>query len=399
MCRRASLTRPSLCLGLCLLLCSLCCARAQDAKFFQTTKKGEIHELKSDLNSLNRDKIKDAVKKVIAAMTVGKDVSSLFTDVVKSMQTDNLELKKLVYLYIINYARSQPDKAILIVNTFQKDAQAASPLIRALAIRTMGCIRVDRITEYLCEPLGKALKDKDPYVRKTAAICVAKLFDINKELVEEQGFLEQLREMVADPNPMVVANAVAALQEISEASAKDVFLIDNVMLGKLLAALNECTEWGQVFILDALAKYEPNAKDAEDIIERVTPRLKHANSAVAMSAVKVIMQYLSYIKNPKLEQLLIQEKLPPPLITLLSEQKSEIQYVALRNINLIVQKKPDILSSGVKHFFVKYNDPVGACIAVPSLLHASGFAQFCCVIHVSDVVCFCLFAVVVRRST
>jgi hypothetical protein len=31
-----------------------------DAKFFQTTKKGEIHELKSDLNSLNRDKIKDA---------------------------------------------------------------------------------------------------------------------------------------------------------------------------------------------------------------------------------------------------------------------------------------------------------------------------------------------------
>jgi vesicle coat complex subunit len=42
-----------------------------------------------------------------------------------------------------------------------------------------------------------------------------------------------------------------------------------------------------VFILDALAKYEPSAKDAEDIIERVTPRLKHANSAVAMSAVKV----------------------------------------------------------------------------------------------------------------
>lgn len=333
-------------------------AKGGDAKFFQTTKKGEIHDLKSDLNSLNRDKIKDAVKKVIAAMTVGKDVSSLFTDVVKSMQTDNIELKKLVYLYIINYARSQPDKAILIVNTFQKDAMSPSPLIRALAIRTMGCIRVDRITEYLCGPLGKALKDKDPYVRKTAAICVAKLFDINKELVEEQGFLDQLREMVADPNPMVVANAVAALQEISEASAKDIFNIDNAMLGKLLAALNECTEWGQVFILDALAKYEPSAKDAEDIIERVTPRLKHANSAVAMSAVKVIMTYMMYIRNPKLEQTLVLEKLPPPLITLLSEQKSEIQYVALRNINLIVQKQPDILSNGVKHFFAKYNDPI-----------------------------------------
>jgi len=143
-----------------------------DGRFFQTTKKGEIHELKSDLNSFNKDKIKDAVKKVIAAMTVGKDVSTLFTDVVKSMQTDNIELKKLIYLYIINYARSQPDKAILVVNTFQKDASDKSPLVRALAIRTMGCIRVDRITEYLCEPLSKALKDKDPYVRKTAAVCV-----------------------------------------------------------------------------------------------------------------------------------------------------------------------------------------------------------------------------------
>ena len=31
-------------------------------------------------------------------------------------------------------------------------------MLRALAIRTMGCIRVDRITEYLCDPLEKALK-------------------------------------------------------------------------------------------------------------------------------------------------------------------------------------------------------------------------------------------------
>jgi hypothetical protein len=69
---------------------------------------------------LLQDKKKDAVKKVIAAMTVGKDVSMLFTDVVNCMQTDNLELKKLVYLYLINYAKSHPDLAILAVNTFVK---------------------------------------------------------------------------------------------------------------------------------------------------------------------------------------------------------------------------------------------------------------------------------------
>ena len=50
----------------------------------------------------------------------------------------------------------------------------------------MGCIRVDKITEYLCEPLRNCLKDEDPYVRKTAAVTVAKLYDISPEMSQEQ---------------------------------------------------------------------------------------------------------------------------------------------------------------------------------------------------------------------
>lgn len=203
-----------------------------DSKYFTTTKKGEIFELKAELNCDKKEKKKEAVKKVIASMTVGKDVSALFPDVVNCMQTDNLELKKLVYLYLMNYAKSQPDMAIMAVNTFVKvtsilskglylfqsslrfifidsyinfqDCEDPNPLIRALAVRTMGCIRVDKITEYLCEPLRKCLKDEDPYVRKTAAVCVAKLYDINAQLVEDQGFLDQLKDLLSDSNPMVI---------------------------------------------------------------------------------------------------------------------------------------------------------------------------------------------------
>ena len=49
-----------------------------------------------ELQSQNKDKKRDAVKKVIANMTIGKDVSMLFTDVVNCIQTANVELKKLV---------------------------------------------------------------------------------------------------------------------------------------------------------------------------------------------------------------------------------------------------------------------------------------------------------------
>jgi AP-1 complex subunit beta-1 len=149
----------------------------------------------------------------------------------------------------------------------------------------MGCIRVDKITEYLCEPLRKCLKDEDPYVRKTAAVCVAKLYDINAQLVEEQGFLDQLKDLLSDSNPMVgkllmfesvlrlylaffinllillqvVANAVAALSEINESSPTGSPMVEMnaPTVNKLLTALNECTEWGQIFILDSLSNYNP----------------------------------------------------------------------------------------------------------------------------------------------
>eukprot|EP01035_Chromulina_nebulosa_P018467 gene18467-24177_t len=329
-----------------------------DSKFFSNNnRKGENHELREELRSPQRDRKRDAVKKVIANMTVGKDVSSLFTDVVNCIQTDNLELKKLVYLYLINYAKTQPDLALLAVNTFVKDANDPNPLIRALAIRTMGCIRVEKITEYLCEPLNRCLRDEDPYVRKTAAVCVAKLYDISPELVEDRGFLDILRELISDANPSVVSNAVAALNEISDTSGKDVMQVSATVLQKLLAALNECTEWGQVFILDSLSKYvSADSKESEGIIERVSPRLQHANSAVVMSAIKTILHFIEDVTQADTLRL-IYKKLAPPLITLLNSDP-EIQYIALRNINLIVLKHPKILENEIKVFFCKYNDPI-----------------------------------------
>jgi AP-1 complex subunit beta-1 len=172
---------------------------------------------------------------------------------------------------------------------------------------------------------------------------------------------------------MVVANAVAALSEVQESSN----IIQSFALGsntvyKLLAALNECTEWGQVIILDSISSYSPqNESQAESIIERVTPRLQHANCAVVLSAAKVIVSQLEVrggsftLKNIFMNMQGVQNsntvsnvirKLAPPLVTLLSAE-SEIQYVALRNINLIIQRYPGILKEEIKVFFCKYNDP------------------------------------------
>ncbi|KAI0299043.1 Adaptor protein complex beta subunit [Multifurca ochricompacta] len=329
-------------------------------------KKGENFELRADLNSEYRDKRKDAIKRVIANMTVGKDVSGLFPDVLKNMQTEDIEQKKLVYLYLINYAKTQPDLVILAVNTFVKDSDDQNPLIRALAIRTMGCIRVEKIIDYLAGPLQKCLHDENPYVRKTAAICVAKLYDLKPELVLENGFLDQLNEMISDSNPMVVANTISALSDIhtsatsqpsTSSSDPAIFTITPTILNKLLIALNECSEWGRVAILSALARYETDdEKECEHICERVVPQFQHVNGSVVLGAVRVIMIHMRKVSREDFNKQLIR-KMAPPLVTLLSSPP-EVQWIALRNINLLLQKRSDILSNEMRVFFCKYNDPL-----------------------------------------
>ncbi|GFE53287.1 beta adaptin [Babesia ovis] len=332
-----------------------------DGKYFRGNRRSEIQELREELQKASKDRRKDVIKKIIGAMTIGKDVSSLFPEVVNCIQTNNLELKKLVYLYVINYAKVQPELAILAVNTFCKDAKDRNPLIRALAVRTMGYIRLPAITEYLVEPLKRCQCDADPYVRKTAAICIAKLYAISPQLVIEEGFLDALERMLSDSNPMVVANAVSTLVEISELSEDNIFariITKNpTKLEGLLQSLNECMEWGQVYILDALMLYTPSGNDeARMLIDAVLPRFSHINPAVVMSAMKVVIKMLPRVTDEEYLHVL-QGKLAAPLVTLASLDP-EIQYVALRSILVIIEKWPRLLEGNVRAFFCKRHEPL-----------------------------------------
>ncbi|EPQ66184.1 Beta-adaptin, partial [Blumeria graminis f. sp. tritici 96224] len=305
---------------------------------FAVPRKGETFELRAGLVSQYAYERKEAIQKTIMSMTLGKDVSALFPDVLKNIATGDLDQKKLVYLYLMY------------------DSEDPNPLVRALAIRTMGCIRVDKMVDYMEEPLRKTLRDESPYVRKTAAICVAKLFDLNSTMCLENGFLETLQEMIGDPNPMVVANSVTALIEINEAApATKALQVTPASLKKMLMALNECTEWGRVTILSTLANYKArDLKESEHICERVSPQFQHVNASVVLAAVKVVFLHMKNI-NPELNKQYL-KKMAPPLVTLVASAP-EVQYVALRNIDLLLQAMPDILAKELRVFFCKYNDP------------------------------------------
>jgi AP-2 complex subunit beta-1 len=116
--------------------------------------------------------------------------------------------------------------------------------------------------------------------------------------------------------------------------------------------------------------YTPQSPgDAEIIAERIAPRLQHANSSVVLTTIKVILYLTNYMsKDDDIATLC--KKLSPPLgkhslrqinhplsVTLLSKPP-ELQFVALRNAQLILEKRPEILRNDIKVFFCKYNDPI-----------------------------------------
>lgn len=109
--------------------------------------------------------------------------------------------------------------------------------------------------------------------------------------------------------------------------------------------------------MEAISTHEPrNQEEAENIVERVLPRLNHNNPAVVLSAVKVILKSLDKFTDEEVKKATV-KKMSGPLVTLLSCE-AELQYIALRNINFILQKQPTLFESHVKVFFCKFNDPL-----------------------------------------
>ncbi|KAK1232248.1 hypothetical protein PQX77_004622 [Marasmius sp. AFHP31] len=348
----------------------------QDAKFFQ---RGKIEEFRAELQAAETKdkkfvKRKTALKKIVANITMGTDMSPLFTDVAQCLGTPLLEIKKMVYLFLVSYGRSKPDLIHLVIPNFLQDCNDRNPLIRALAIRTMSYIPIPVVTDALTDNLRHALKDRDPYVRKTAAICVAKLYTADPRRAEKEGFVELLRDLMLDSNATVVANAVAALSEIGDRQDGVTFRLNLATANKLLVAMPEASEWGQIYILDSLLRYVPEQNvDAEMMAERIVVQLQHGNSAVVLTTIKALLYLMNYIANRQLIDHIC-KKMGPPLVTLLSSGP-EVQYVALRNILLIIQRRPQVLKNDVRVFFCKYNDPIYVKLAKLEIMYRLARAE------------------------
>ena len=191
----------------------------------------------------------------------------------------------------MTYARVKEDLAVLAINTFRKDAtERVNPLIRGLAARMMGMIGMPSVVEYLLMPLEQCLNDIDAYVRKSAALSVAKVYKLNPERVTEQGLTRVLSDLLAqDECGTVVANAAAAIQDIKAFSGKPLwFALDKTLVDRMLKLVAASNEWARISILDFLSanysEFTPNH------IRLISPYLASQNPGLVLSAARLISE-------------------------------------------------------------------------------------------------------------
>ncbi len=135
-----------------------------------------------------------------------------FSSVVKNVASPNIEIKKLVYIYLIHHAEQEPDLALLSINTIQKSLSDTNPQVRALALRTMSGIRVPVISQIVSLAIKKGVGDMSPYVRKAAALAIPKCYRLDPSQLPQ--LLDYLSTLLGDRQYFVAGAAVTAFLEI-----------------------------------------------------------------------------------------------------------------------------------------------------------------------------------------
>uniref|UniRef100_A0A8D2ZW20 AP-3 complex subunit beta n=1 Tax=Scophthalmus maximus TaxID=52904 RepID=A0A8D2ZW20_SCOMX len=352
-------------------------------------------DLKEMLDS-NKDSLKlEAMKRIVAMIARGKNASDLFPAVVKNVACKNIEVKKLVYVYLVRYAEEQQDLALLSISTFQRGLKDPNQLIRASALRVLSSIRVTIIVPIMMLAIKEAASDMSPYVRKTAAHAIPKLYSLDPE--QKDQLIEVIEKLLADKTTLVAGSVVMAFEEVCP---ERIDLIHK-NYRKLCNLLIDVEEWGQVVIINMLTRYartqflNPNINeslleeggggektfygsdededdDDEDdkekkaeaatlakrkpyvmdpdhrlLLRNTKPLLQSRNAAVVMAVAQ-----LYFHLAPKAEIGVIAKA----LVRLLRSH-SEVQYVVLQNVATMTIKRRGMFEPYLKSFYIRSTDP------------------------------------------
>ncbi|KIW87517.1 uncharacterized protein Z519_11840 [Cladophialophora bantiana CBS 173.52] len=332
-------------------------------------------KLKALLDSRSDRDILDGLKRVVSMIYQNKPCLPYFSSVVKNVANPNLEVKKLVYMYLLHYAESDPDLALLSVNAIQKSLTDQNPQVRALALRTMSGMRVPVISQIVSLAIKRGVGDMSPHVRKAAALAIPKCYNLDPNTLPQ--LLDYISALLGDKQYFVVGPAVQAYLQV----CPDRIDLVHMHYRSLVRKLVDMDEWSQLATLKLLLFYsrrcfprktqkvtkinktgfyedEPDETvetgevievldtDLELFLNACKPLLQSRSSAVIISVTSCFL----YLGTPDY----LREAVGP-LIGLM-RGPPEVEEVALCNIVLVALSAPDLFVPYASHFLIRTQD-------------------------------------------
>ncbi|KAJ5952277.1 uncharacterized protein N7479_010690 [Penicillium vulpinum] len=335
--------------------------------------------IKKLLDSRHEREVLDGMRRVISLMYRSEPSLTFFSAVVKNVSSANLEVKKLVYIYLVHHAEAEPDLALLSINTIQKSLTDSSPQVRTMALRTMSGIRVPVISQIVSLAIKRGCGDMSPHVRKAAALAIPKCYRLDPNTLPQlMGYLETL---LGDSQYFVVGPTVAAFLDL----CPDEIGLIHKHYRSLVKKLADMDEWGQLATLRLLTFYarkcfprrtqkvkrtapeafydnenqQQEQNDAEEyevsvidpdlelLLRACKILLQSRNSAVIVSVVRCFL----YLAPPEYIASAV-----GPLVALLRSPR-DMQLIALYNIVAVALRAPKPFAKYTAHFLVHANDP------------------------------------------
>ncbi|KAI8049693.1 adaptin N terminal region-domain-containing protein [Syncephalis plumigaleata] len=354
------------------------------------TAEDRLQDIKHLLESRYDREQLEGLKRLVALISKGWNVAEFFPHVVKLVASRNIDIRKLVYIYLLRYAAQEPDLSLLSINTFQRDLGDANQFIRAMALRVMTGIRVPSIAPLLVLGVRKCATDTSPYVRKTAALAISKCALLDP--TRKADLIDILVQLLHDRSPLVIGSVMSAYLDL----CPERFDLLHQHFRRLCHMLIDADEWGQIAILEVLTRYartqfvdprhvkrttasttdttiekfyesDDSTSDRHDTVEPSNgdenatldhdhelllkssmPLLHHRNSAVVMAAISLLFHIGTQDDMAKITT---------PLTRILHGSR-ETEYTILLNIKNMVEKRPDLFFDTVKPFYLRITDPV-----------------------------------------
>eukprot|EP00727_Mastigamoeba_balamuthi_P004329 m51a1_g13894 Adaptor protein complex 3 (AP-3), beta subunit (1175) ;mRNA; r:711313-716670 len=335
-----------------------------DKSLFEESGTARLGEIKEQLNSDSDKEKLVAMKRLFAMISKGRDVSSLFPDVIKNVIAQNVEIRKLVYMFIVHYSEVEPQNALLGINSLQKAMSEHNQMLRASALRCMSNIRVKDIAQLIVLSVQKGAKDSSAHARRTAALAVPKILRLDPRLREQCE--ELVGSLLADHSSVVLGAAVQAFLEVCPERMDLV----HPVFRRMCHVLPDMDEWGQVAVLSLMLRYareqftnpdasthkKPTGEVDEDWVMDPDHRAMLAASAPLMhsrnTAVVLGAAVLHFYTAPPSEL----ARAARALVRLLHAGR-EAQYVALANIATLAAQHPAVFAENISEFFVRAGEP------------------------------------------